>query len=178
MIGSRTVRVRGFSLVELVIVCAILGILAAIAMPRFASASQGAGESALRADLMALRSAIDLYAQEHGGDWPGLRAAGGGVGPQTADAFERQLTWYTASNGDASKTRDATHYFGPYLQSIPPLPVGKNKGQSRVFTMNAFTTPGAAGVGYGWEYEHYFGRIRANCLSTEMAADGTAYCDW
>ena len=169
---------RAFSLVELVIVIVIIGVIAAIAIPRIGNASQNAREAALRADLKLLRDAIELYTVEHGGDVPALRSAGTEAGAQTSEAFVRQLTWYTNDKGDAVLARDATHPLGPYLRRIPPLPVGANAGQTRVFTMNHFTTPGAAGTGYGWEYEHYFGRIRANCPETEVGSNNVPYCDW
>jgi general secretion pathway protein G len=169
---------EGFSLVELVIVVVIIGIIAAIAIPRVSGASQSAREAALRADLKLLRDAIELYSVEHKGDWPAMQSAGNGAGAQSSDAFARQLTWYTTESGDAVVGRDSTHILGPYLRKVPPLPVGVNAGSTRVFSMNAFTSAGAAGAGYGWEYEHYFGRIRANCVASEVGSDGTAYFEW
>jgi len=169
---------RGFSLIELVIVIVILGLIAGIAIPRLTRASQGSAEAALRADLKMLREAIDLYAVEHNGDWPSLRAAGDGVGPQTSEAFKRQLTWYTAENGEASRTKDATHYLGPYLRKIPPLPVGSRAGKDAVALMNHFSTPGIVGPDYGWEFEQYFGPIRANLPIEEVGFNGIPYCEW
>jgi general secretion pathway protein G len=168
----------GFSLVELVIVVVILAILAAIALPRISHASHNSGEAVLRADLKALRQAIDMYAVEHRGDRPGQRSAGTGANVQTSECFDRQLTWYTTQKGDALQARDATHVFGPYLERIPKLPVGSRAGQHRVFSTNAFSAPGAPGKDYGWEYEHYFGRIRANCPATEVGANGVPYANW
>ena len=63
-------RKSAFSLVELVIVIVIIGIIAAIAVPRISRGAKGATDSALKGDLTALRSAIDLYAAEHGGSFP------------------------------------------------------------------------------------------------------------
>ncbi len=63
-------RSHGFSLVELVVVIVIIGIIAAIAVPRMSNAVAGARESVLKADLRALRTAIDLYAIEHDGSPP------------------------------------------------------------------------------------------------------------
>ena len=170
--------VHGFSLIELVIVVVILGLIAGIAIPRFTQASRGSAEAALRADLKMLREAIDLYAAEHNGDWPSLRAAGDEVGPQNGEAFKRQLTWYTAENGEASRTKDATYYLGPYLWKIPPLPVGSRAGKDAVATINYFSTPGIPGPDYGWEVEHYFGRIRANLPLEEVGFNGIPYCEW
>jgi len=168
----------GFSLVEVVIIVVIIAIIAAIAVPRFSMASQASGEAALKADLQRLRQAIDIYAAEHRGDWPGLRAAGAGGGAQTSDAVEHQLTWFTSVTGDALQAADDTHIFGPYLSSIPRLPVGSRAGSYRIFSMNALTTPGAAGDGFGWEYEHYRGRIRANCMAGEVGSNGIPYYQW
>jgi prepilin-type N-terminal cleavage/methylation domain-containing protein len=168
----------GFTLVELVVVIIILACVAAIAIPRIGRAAEGSGEAALRADLRVFRQVIDMYRSEHNDDVPGLRDPGAGVGMENGVAFQRQLTWYTSRSGNASQSRDATHIFGPYLQSIPPLPVGKNAGKTDVSTINHFSTPGLGGSNIGWEYEHYFGRIRAHCAATEIGSNGIPYCDW
>jgi general secretion pathway protein G len=52
---------RGFTLVELMIVMAIIMILSAIAVPIFARQVQRAKEAVLREDLHTLRTAIDSY---------------------------------------------------------------------------------------------------------------------
>ena len=72
----------GFTLVELLIVAIILAILAAIVVPQFASSTDDAQSSALRSNLAGIRSAIDLYTQQHGGTFPGAVAASGGRCPR------------------------------------------------------------------------------------------------
>jgi general secretion pathway protein G len=54
----------GFTLVELMIVMAIIGILLLIAVPRYISTVQLAREAVLREDLQVLRSAIDSYTMD------------------------------------------------------------------------------------------------------------------
>jgi general secretion pathway protein G len=60
-IGSRQ---RGFTLVELIIVMAIIAILISIAAPMYSVSVVRARESALIQDLTALRGAIDQYTMD------------------------------------------------------------------------------------------------------------------
>lgn len=52
---------KGFTLIELVVVIAVLGILAGIAIPRFMDASATARGSRIVADMRMLESALSLY---------------------------------------------------------------------------------------------------------------------
>ena len=66
MVGIRTIRGRrsgegGFTLVELMIVMAIIMILATIAIPIYVRTLQRAKEATLREDLHTMRTAIDSY---------------------------------------------------------------------------------------------------------------------
>src|SRR3954469_16867428 len=63
-------RTQAFTLVEILIVVIILGILAAIVIPRFANASKDAKRASLASQLNAIRAQIQLYTIEHGDQRP------------------------------------------------------------------------------------------------------------
>ncbi|MGC1363974.1 MAG: type II secretion system protein [Silvibacterium sp.] len=54
----------GFTLIELVIVMAIVAILASIAIPNFVSSIRNAKEAVLKEDLHVIRNAIDSYTMD------------------------------------------------------------------------------------------------------------------
>ena len=140
---------RAFSLVELVIVVVIIGVIAAIAVPRISRGAKGAGESALRGSLASMRNAIDMYAAEHGGAFPG------------ADNLEatllRQLTEKTDAFGVAGGN------FGPYLRrGFPPCPVGVRAGDTGVIVAAAVPAVSEATAGKGWVYSSATGAIIVN----------------
>lgn len=66
----RTRRVTGFTLVEILIVVVILGILAAIVIPQFTSASQEAIKGALSSQLQTISSQVELYRVRNAGALP------------------------------------------------------------------------------------------------------------
>ncbi len=65
----------GFTLIELMIVVAIIGILAAIAIPKFASLLRKSGEGASKGNLGAIRSALSIYYGDMEGQYPVTLAA-------------------------------------------------------------------------------------------------------
>jgi type II secretory pathway pseudopilin PulG len=125
----------------LVVVVIIVGLLAAIAIPRFTSAGDSATDSALAADLETLRKAIELYQGEHLGKFP-----------DTARITE-QLTQYTDVHGNPSPTKSGAYSYGPYLRTIPGLKVGPNRGRSKVAAASASDV--------GWVYDQTNGQITA-----------------
>ncbi|MEK7859044.1 MAG: prepilin-type N-terminal cleavage/methylation domain-containing protein [Elusimicrobiota bacterium] len=64
-------RKRGFTLIELMIVVAIIGILAAIAIPKFADLIRKSSEGACKGNLGSLRSALSIYYADMEGQYPG-----------------------------------------------------------------------------------------------------------
>ena len=57
---------KGFTLVELVVVIAILGILAGIAIPRFMEATKSARGAKIVADMRTIESAVNIYYVKYG----------------------------------------------------------------------------------------------------------------
>jgi len=155
----------------LVIVVVIIGVIAAIAVPRISRGAKGAGESALRGDLASLRNAIDMYAAEHNGAWPG------------ADGLEATLVDQLTKKTDASGTVGTvvgTHIYGPYLRrSFPPVPVGPNVGASGVImTTSADLTLAVdeTQTTMGWVYNYQTGELVVNTNDTDDGS--TAYTSY
>ncbi len=156
--GGRGLR-RAFSLIELVVVVVIIGVVAAIAIPRMSRGSEGASESALEADLAVMRNAIDLYHVEHIGD-----------DPASAAVFDDQMTLYTDLSGTSNASKGGGFIYGPYLRAVPPLPVGVQKGQTKVKVPPADGTPG-----FGWVYDSTDGTIVANTADSETGQKGIKF---
>lgn len=59
---------RGFTLIEVLVTVTILGIMAAIAIPRFDNATALANTAKIQSDLQTIDSAIVMYQMETGSD--------------------------------------------------------------------------------------------------------------
>jgi len=115
----RRTRKGGFTLVEILIVVIILGILAAIVIPQFTSASQDARRNSLTSQLQTLRSQLELYKLQHLDQMP-----------STLVNSPFDWTQLTAKTNDQGATGTGTAYpFGPYLQADPVNPLN---GQTAV----------------------------------------------
>ncbi|WP_374244991.1 prepilin-type N-terminal cleavage/methylation domain-containing protein [Zoogloea sp.] len=153
----------GFTLVELLIVVVILGVLAAIAIPQFSASTDDSKAAALDATLSNLRTAIELYYQQHG-SYPSAVAAGGSFGAvDTEAAFVAQLVKYTSATGAASNTKDATYKYGPYLKksTVPTDPI-KNVATVEVVTAGSLGMTATSGDPGGWKFDNKTGQLIVN----------------
>ena len=108
MYAARRIAKKGFTLVEILIVVIILGILAAIVIPQFTSASTDARNNSLTSQVQTLRSQIELYKLQH--------TSGGTELFATAADQWRELVGKTDADGTVNNT---TGKCGPYLQTTP-----------------------------------------------------------
>ncbi len=68
---------RAFTLVEILIVVVILGILAAISIPQFASATSDSQSTSTFDALQKVRRAVNVYRVRHGGELPPVQPGNG-----------------------------------------------------------------------------------------------------
>jgi len=118
----------GFTLVELIIVVSVLGILAALVVPKFTDASVRAQTAATQDQLRSVRTVLERYKLDHNDTYPDIGDLWGVMTAKT----------------DVDGTLDATGNFGPYLKSSPKNPFTKSA------TVVAF---GAGAATDGWEYD-------------------------
>ena len=167
MNNVRTAVRKGFTLVEILIVVVILGILAAIVIPQFSSASQAAQASSLVTQLQSMRSQLELYQLQHGGNYPAI-----GTDGTAAGEFWEQLTEFTDQDGVVYLTQAAadaargngTNIFGPYLQKAVgnPFITSNNRDNEKLSGSNAEPLPEAGIAGFGFLYNEVTGEVRAN----------------
>jgi general secretion pathway protein G len=179
----------GFTLVELLIVVIILAILAAIVIPQFANSNVEARESALDANLAAMRAAIELYRAQHNvypgavtaasaacaPGTPGTGIATGGAGATASQALIDQMGLLSnQAGGTCNVNTGGIFRFGPYLRrGIPNEPINNLGSANTAIVTTAVGTPIVAGTAGGWAYDTVSGQIIMN--STAVDSRNVAY---
>lgn len=104
-----TVRTaRGFTLIEVMVVVVILGILAALVVPKIMSRPEQARIVKVKQDLLAIQSALDLYKLDNG------------FYPSTDQGLEALVSQPTTNPVPRNWKSDG------YLQELPKDPWGEN----------------------------------------------------
>jgi general secretion pathway protein G len=164
---------RGFSLLELLIVVAILGILAAIVMQEFQSHSQEAKETAARDNLQILRHQIELYAAQHNSIPPGYPDSDTSATP-TWPILLSQILKATNASGQFADPGTEGYPLGPYLSDIPANPFNDSKTVKMIGNNESF--PAQATGTFGWMYKAATKEIRLDWPGTDSYL--TLYYDY
>ncbi len=155
---------NGFTLIELIIVCAIIGLLSAICIVRFVGLIDKAREMVAKANLCSLRAAIAIYY----GDTKGMF-------PVSLDNVRR-------IKGDEI----LPEFIPRYIQKIPMASLRRKVTHNRsnnvtvVNTTDVDTeiTTEVSDTG-GWIYSSVSGDIRINCTCKDSSSlnkiDGVIY---
>jgi general secretion pathway protein G len=136
---------RAFTLVEILIVVVILGILAAIVIPQFTSASQQAEAASVASQLQTIRSQVELFQVQHGGDYP-FDSSG-----SLSESDWEKLTKATPKEG----TPTGEGPYGPYFEEVPE---------------NGLAPDDASNTGWHWDGDDTIKAIVADNPKEENAA--------
>jgi prepilin-type N-terminal cleavage/methylation domain-containing protein len=141
--GKMKLNKKGFTLVELMIVVAIIGILAAVAVPKFADLINKSKEGATKGGLSAVRGALHVYYGNNEGVFPTDTSA---LVPQYINEIPTAKLPGTGHSDSASVTP---------LPTPSNTPEGSSGGGWAYYTHTVSTS-----ATYGW-----FG---VNCTHTDL----------
>lgn len=164
---------KAFTTVEILIVVAILGILAAIVIPALRGGSIRAKESTAKDNLRILRTAIGHYAAEHSDVPPGY-VGGNPTGTAFMPALVMQLTKASNSSHQTAEPGTEGYPYGPYINKFPTNPFNE-KDSVRMIT-NSGELPEEPTGNYGWIYKAATKTIKLDWPGTD--SKGIDYYDY
>jgi general secretion pathway protein G len=129
---------------DALIIVALVGVVTVAAVPALDAVSAGAKRAVLLQNLHAVRTQIDLYKLQHGGEPPLVYE---GILPQLVEA--------TDALGVPGR-HDNRHPYGPYFLS--GLPLNPVTGSATVTLTEDFPPTAASGNG-GWLYHQPTGQV-------------------
>jgi prepilin-type N-terminal cleavage/methylation domain-containing protein len=150
MKNTMKTKESGFTLIELMIVVAIIGILAAVALPKFAASIERSREAATRGNLNTMRSSISMYYGDYEGVYPAY------LNTQVEYPFSKYIS-------DHIPPVKATH------SGIGIGTAESPSGDEVLYTEDEEVTA----TGTGWRYSAATGHVYVNSTATD--SKGLAY---
>jgi general secretion pathway protein G len=161
-------KIRAFTLVEVIIVVTILGILAAVVIPTFQGQTTSARESTAKDSLKIMRTQIELYKLQHDGVPPGY------VNGATASTamLQNQLVGTSMLTGFAiSSTVPTTPFlYGPYIKKLPENPFNNLTNITYVAEATDFSAA-VNGTSSGWLYKKETAEFVINWTGTDSRGE-------
>ena len=164
---------QAFTLVEILIVVLILGILAAIVLPRFSNASAIARASMLADDLRIIRMQLEVFKAQHIGV-PASYPNGDPTAVPTEAAFIAHMTQASNVYSETAAPNTPGYDYGPYLREVPENPVN-GKTTVQIIT-DAQPFPGAPDDSHAWIYKPSTMEFKADSPGADE--NGEAYFDY
>ena len=177
-------KIKGFTLIELMIVVAIIGIIASIAIPKFAEMMERAKEAATKGNLGICRTAVAFYYGGNEGLFP-YRISGD---PPAAVLYELGGGIADQHWGDANGSPDGIYArgwseelcndFSRYIASLPENSI--SPGPSKTVRSGVWNEPDSgnlpSGDYDGWFYCFRSGKVVVNNNGIDIK--GNPYTSW
>ncbi|MBL0349214.1 MAG: prepilin-type N-terminal cleavage/methylation domain-containing protein [Elusimicrobia bacterium] len=158
-----TLYSKGFTLIELMLVVAIIGLLAAIAIPKFANLVVKAKEAAARGKLGTFRSALSLYYADNEGNYPSIAGLQGVGAPPPYYMQYALVPKYMNQQISIDVPSAVIHKGGVYTKPIT------------LFDDSNFDIAFGDGS-VGWVIDTTSGKCAVNCSHTDTK--GTTWSLW
>ena len=171
--GAKMTANKGFTLVEILIVVIILGIIAAMIIPQFSSASESARAAMLMDDLRVMRSQLEVFKAQHNGVPPGFPDCDTTKIPTEPEMLDH-ITKSSNPAGATAAINTPGYPYGPYMREIPANPFN---GKSSVRVLRASDVlPNSPTDQYGWIYQPSTMMFKSDCLGKD--SNGVPYFDY
>ncbi|MBI5573607.1 MAG: prepilin-type N-terminal cleavage/methylation domain-containing protein [Elusimicrobia bacterium] len=175
---------KGFTLIELMIVVTIIGIIAGIAIPKFAEMMKRAKESAAKGNLGICRTGVAFYYGGNEGIYPyrlsgdppvvPLYEIGGGVADQNWGAANGSPDGIYARGWSEELCND----FSPYIRNLPDNSISPDRIKAVRSGVWNEPDPGnlPSGNNNGWFYCFRSGKVVVNNNGADIK--GNSYTSW
>jgi len=146
----------GFTLIELMIVVAIIGVLASVAVPKFAELLRKAKEGSTKGSLGQFRSALSIYYGDNEGHYP------------TGGAVIYASPW----------SGMATLLLPKYIDKIPAHDFNKYHAPGNAIYLHTWVASGDFHDGSGWGYDGTMASTRRGSIWAYCSHTDTKGSSW